>query len=226
MRNKILILLSLCFISCKTDIHKNDIKEKTNVTEVVKDTIFVDDRGDTIKLQTYKLKNDYKLIIFPAWNENEKVLNFRLIHNKSDNTYLLNDTFKSSYFKKFKEIDFNNYFALHSNGGGTSHFYFWLYDKESGKEVLKGIEIYFDLINDLIIYEDEDDDYKIFVYDVNTKIKTLVKIPDAIYDKYICTHSSYSENTLIIRGITNDFYYLGFKCCDPLKVNFKVKKVR
>ncbi|MFC6265323.1 hypothetical protein ACFQFA_16810 [Flavobacterium panici] len=221
MKNKILIILLLCFISCKMDNHKpaevRKIKKST-------DTIFLNEQGDTIKTQTAYLKNNYKLIIFPAIDKNEEVINFRLINGKKDNTYLLVDTFIENYRPYYEGVDFKNYFALHSNGGGTSNFYFWLYDKETGNEVLNGITGDFDLKNELILYTDEDDEYNLFIYDVNTKIKTLINLPYELMDKQKCTKYNNSPKTLYIRRVTNEYYYLAFEICKPLLVEFKVKK--
>ena len=226
MKNKILIILLLCFISCKMDNSKFP-KEKEKIKKII-DTTFFDDRGDTIETQTAYLKNNYKLIIFPTLDENnEDVINFRLINGKKDNTYLLVETFKANYRPYYEEVDFQNYFALHSNGGGTSHFYFWLYDKETGNEVLTGITGNFDLKNELILYTDEDDDYNLFIYDVNTKVKTFIDLPYDLMDKQECTKYNNSPKTLYIRRVTKEYYYLAFRICEPEKlVEFKVKKAK
>lgn len=221
MKNKILIILLLCFISCKMDNRKLPKEEKKTI-----DTIFFDDRGDTIQTQTTYLKNNYKLIIFPARYKNEGIINFRLINGKKDNTYLLVETFIANYRPYYEGIDFQNYFALHSNGGGTSNFYFWLYDKETGNQVLRGITGDFDLKNELILYTDEDDEYKIFIYDVNTKVKTLIDLPYELMDKQECTKYNNSSKTLYIKRVTKEYYYLAFEICEPLLVEFRVKKAK
>lgn len=223
MKNKILIILLLCFISCKMDNRKSS-KEEKKIKKII-DTVFFNDRGDTIETQTAYLKNNYKLIIFPALDKkNEGVINFRLVNGKKDNTYLLVESFIANYCPYYEGIDFQNYFALHSNGGGTSNFYFWLYDKETGNEVLTGITGNFDLKNELILYTDKDDEYKIFIYDVNTKVKTFIDLPYELMDKHECTQYNNSPKTLYIKQVTKEYYYLAFSICEPLLVEFRVKK--
>ncbi|KQO32818.1 hypothetical protein ASF10_20410 [Flavobacterium sp. Leaf82] len=225
MRNQILIpALLFCFISCNKGADKTNLK--TEKAQIIKKTVFIDEMGDTIKSYSFDLKKNYKLIIFPAIDNNKEIINFRLINGKRDNTYLLVDTFQANYMRHFNKIDFTNYFALQGNGGGTSHFYFWLYDKESGNEVLRGIERDFDLKKELILYVDEDDEYKTFIYDVNTKIKTLVDIPLKFLNRQECTKYNDSEKTLYIKRVTSKYYYLGFKCCEPLSVQFRIKKAK
>ncbi|MFD1604845.1 hypothetical protein ACFSJW_06030 [Flavobacterium artemisiae] len=182
-------------------------------------------KGDTIETQSAFLKNNYKLIIFPALNKkNEGVINFRLIHNNKENTQLLVDTFIANYRPYYEGVDFQNYFTLQSNGGGTSNYYFWLYEKETGNEILTGICGDFDLKNELILYTDEDNGYNKYIYDVNTKVKTLIELPYELMDKHECTKYNNSPKTLYIKKVTKEYYYLAFEICEPLLVQFKVKK--
>nr|WP_315222329.1 hypothetical protein [uncultured Flavobacterium sp.] len=225
MKYRILILLLIGFISCKMDNGKSIKEEKK--TNKSRDTVFFDEHGDTIKSQTAYLKNNYKLIIFPALDKkNEGVINFRLINGKKDNTYLLASTFIANYRPYYKEVDFQNYFALHSNGGGTSNSYFWLYDKETGNEVLTysyfKIQLDFDLKNELILYIDDDDNT--YIYDVNTKIKTLIAIPSDLMDKQECTKYNDAYKSIYIKRISKEYYYLGFRYCEPSSLEFRVKK--
>ncbi|MBE8725795.1 hypothetical protein C4F50_12655 [Flavobacterium sp. KB82] len=207
------------------DNTKSVKKEKHTKKSI--DTVFFDEKGDTIKSQTASLKNNYKLIIFPALDKNKEVINFRLINGKQDKTFLLADTFIANYRPYYEGIDFENYFALHSNGGGTSNYYFWLYDKQTGDEVLTDgsfkIQLDFDLKNELILYIDEDNDYNLFVYDVNRKTKTLVDIPKSFTDKQECTRNDYFEKTSYIKRVTADYYFIAFKNCSS-SIEFRVKK--
>ena len=222
MKNKILILLLICFISCKTDNRKFTNEEKQTKRSI--DSVFFDDKGDTIKQQIANLKNNYNLIIFPALDKkNEGIINLRLINGKKDNTYVLVETFQANHRPYYEGVDFQNYFALHSNGGGTSKSYFWLYEKETGKEVFTGIGIDFDLKNELILYVDEDDNYNEFIYDVNKKTKTLIDIPKSFADKHECTRNDYFEKTSYIKRVAEKYYFIAFRDC-PSTVEFKVKK--
>lgn len=223
MKNKILIILLICFISCKTDPNKITNKKKSE-KQVSVDTAFIDEHtGDTIVADTFHLKNNYKLIIFPALDKGKKVINFRIVKEKKDNTYLLTDTFDSPYIPIYQGNDFKKYFVLHASFG-THNSYFWLYDKETGEEVFTGIGMDFDLKNELILYADKDDDYKFFIYDVNSKAKTLITIPSDLMDKQECTKYNDSYKTIYIKSVSKEYYYLGFRYC-PSKIEFKVKKV-
>lgn len=207
--------------------NRKSSKEEKKIKKPIDTVFFYKGGHDTIETQTAYLKNNYKLIIFPALDKNEEVINFRLINGKKDNTYVLVETFQANYRPYYEEVDFQNYFALHSNGGGTSKSYFWLYDKETGNAVLRGIWGDFDLKNELILYTDEDDKYNIFIYDVNTKVKTLVDLPYELMDKHECTQYNNSDETLYIRRVTKEYYYVAFKICEPEElVEFKVKKAK
>lgn len=222
MKYKFLILLLIGFTSCKMDNRKS-IKEEKKINQSI-DTIFFDEQGDTIKSQTAYIKNNYKLIIFPALDKkNEGVINFRLINGKKDNTYLLASTFIANYRPYYEGVDFQNYFALHSNGGGTSNSYFWLYDKRTGNEVLTGIRGDFDLKNEVILYTDENNDYKKIIYDIKTKAKTIVDIPKSFTDKQECTRNDYFEKSSYVKRVTDKYYFIAFKDC-PSTIEFIVKK--
>lgn len=223
MKNKILILLLICFISCKMDNRKSSNEEKETRKSI--NTVFFDEKGDTIQLQTSRLKNNYKLIIFPTLDKNKEVIKFRLINGKKDNTYLLVETFTANHRPYYEGVDFQNYFTLHSNGGGTNKSYFWLYDKQTGNEVLTGIRGDFDLKNELILYTGEDNEYKKFIYDVNTKVKTLVDIPKSFADKEECTRNDYFEKSSYIKRVTDKYYFIAFKDC-PSKIEFRVKRAK
>ncbi|MET3027125.1 hypothetical protein ABXT06_10635 [Flavobacterium sp. UW10123] len=220
MKNIILIILLISFFSCKTDNRKFSNEEKETKKSI--DTVFFDDRGDTIKSQTYYLKNNYKLIIFPTLDKNEEVIKFRLINGKKDNTYVLVETFQANHRQYYEGVDLQNYFALHANLGTHNH-YFWLYEKETGKEIFTGIGRDFDLKNELVLYVDEDNNYNEFIYDVNTKLKTLVDIPKSFADKQECTRNDYFEKSSYIKRVTDKYYFIAFEDC-PSTVEFKVKK--
>ncbi|WP_337966803.1 hypothetical protein [uncultured Flavobacterium sp.] len=222
MKNKLLILLLICFISCKTEPNKINNKKK-NVKQVSIDSVFIDEHtGGIIVADTFHLKNNYTLITFPALDKGKKVINFRLIKEKKDNTYLLTNSFESPNIPIYKGNDFKKYFVLHASFG-THNFYFWLYDKETGEEVFTAIGMDFDLKNELILYSDEDDDYKFFIYDVNSKVKTFIDIPYDLMGKHECTSYNDSYKTIYIKRVTDKYYYLGFRDC-PSKIEFKVKK--
>lgn len=224
MKNKILIILLICFISCKTEPDKTN-NTKKNVNQVSVDTAFIDEHtGDAIVADTFHLKNNYKLITFPALDKGKKVINFRLIKGKKDNTYLLTDSFESPTIPIYDGKDFKKYFALHATFG-THNSYFWLYDKETGEDFFTGIGMDFDLKNELILYADEDDDYKFFIYDVNSKAKTFIDIPYELMGKHECTSYNDSYKTIYIKRASNEYYYLGFRDC-PSKIEFKIKKVK
>jgi hypothetical protein len=222
MKNKILIILLICFISCKTDNKKSQKVEEKKIIKSI-DTVFFNEKGDTIKSQISYLKNNYKLIIFPTLDKNEQVIKYRLINKKKDNIYVLVETFQANHQPYYEGVDFQNYFALYSNGGGKSKSYFWLYNKETGNEILTGISGDFDLKNELILYTDEDNGYQKFIYDVNTKSKTLVDIPKSFADEHECTRNDYFEKSSYIKRVTDKYYFIAFKDCSPM-VEFKVKK--
>ncbi|WP_141248440.1 hypothetical protein [Flavobacterium sp. ACN6] len=90
-------------------------------------------------------------------------------------------------------------------------------------KVFRGIRRDYDLKNELILYVDEDDNYNEFVYDVNTRTKTLVDIPKSFADKQKCTRNDYFGKTSYIKRVTNKYYFIAFEDC-PSTVLFKVKK--
>ena len=227
MKNQILLILLICFIGCRTDNNKPNKQEEKKIKKQNK-SVFFDDHGDTIKPQTFYLKNNYKLFIFPSKDSIGKndILNYKIISKNFEKPFLLSEDLTQNHILYYEGIDFQNYFALHSNSG-TKNYYFWLYDKHSGQEVLTDsyfkIQLDFDLKNELILYTDEDNGYKKFIYDIKTKTKTLVDIPKSFTDKQECTRNDYFEKSSYIKRVSDKYYFIAFKDC-PLAVEFKVKK--
>ncbi|MBF7093522.1 hypothetical protein IUY40_18475 [Flavobacterium sp. ALJ2] len=75
------------------------------------------------------------------------------------------------------------------------------------------------------MYTDEDNEYKKFIYDVNTKVKTLVDIPKSFSDKEECTRNDYFEKSSYIKRVTDKYYFIAFKDC-PSKIEFRVKRAK
>lgn len=210
------------------DNSKSHKEEEKKIKKSSK-SIFFDDHGDTIKPQTFYLKNNYKLFIFPSKDSIGKndILNYEIISKNLKKTFLLSDDLTQNHILHYDGIDFQNYFTLHSNGG-TKNYYFWLYDKHSGQEALTDsyfkIQRDFDLKNELILYEDEDNDYNLFIYDVNTKAKTLIEIPSELIGKDECTKYNDFYKSVYIKRVTKKYYYLGFRSCEPSRIEFRIKK--
>lgn len=233
-------ILFICTLGCNKTTTREDLNKsiqkpivsKNSESDSIINPIFkYEDNGNIIKADTFKLKNSYTLIIYPTKDSVEKcgVINYRIISKKNDKSFLLSDNLKENYIPYFKNIDFQNYFALHSNGGGTSNLYFWLYDKRTGLEVLTDsnfkIQLDFDLKNELILYTDEDNEYKKFIYDIKTKVKTFVDIPQSFTDKQECTRNNYFEKTSYIKRVTDKYYFIAFRDC-PSKIEFRVKRAK
>ncbi len=97
MKKLMLFILILVFFSCKKTEEKR--KSTTNITkDTVQNKILINSFGnqmfayqnpnETIKIDTFNLKNNYKLIIFPSRSKGKNSLNYRLIGAKSDTKFL------------------------------------------------------------------------------------------------------------------------------------------
>ena len=208
------IILILALTGC---VKKQSLN--VDLTGVV-ETVFMYDDGDTIKSKVYTLKNDYQLIVFPRKGKQGNELCFMLCGKNIDK--IIYTDFISSY--KYTaycntHFDFMNYVAISKSGGSNN--YFFLFDKRTGKECLYGLDISSDLENELIIYADEDNDYKKYVYDVNSKAKTWINI-DAIDNKDRCMEVNEVWKTLYIKRKTDKYYYIGVGLCDE-SLEYKIQ---
>lgn len=223
----IFIFLFLLLFGC------NKISKSNNKTQEIiidslsfkkisnKKVFFYDDSQDTVNTITYQLKNNFNLISYPAKEQENNEIKFRLIGNSID-TIIMNDPIANrKYTNYFDNTDFKNYFAIKKSGGSNVHF--WLFDKKTGKEFFDGIQVQFDIKNDIIIYANENDGYKLYLYDINLKRKISIAIPYKQIAKYDCVKYNDLWKSIYLKEKTNSFYSLGFKVCDTI-VTFKLMR--
>lgn len=253
-KTTIILVFFVIFISCKRDVihaknevFKDTIKELPLRKDDFGNPIFsyknhlIDDAGnnfeeygDEIKADTIKLKNNYTLIIFPTRVRGKDSLNYRLIGNKVDTIfekYEIDSENQMPYY--VEDVDFRYYFTLQYSLN-THSIYFMLYDKRSGKAVflnnyVSNVLRKVDLKKELLIFEDEDNNDKKYIYDVNTKTKTFIDV-DKLSTKgknnnYSVRCDLWQNNwsALYVKRISNGYYYLGgLSDCEPNK-EFKLK---
>src|SRR5688572_5834845 len=103
---KYLILIFVCLSSCKESNHKKNL--------------FLEKKDDSVKSSTiFKLKGNYKLIIYYSKEENEEYLNYSLNRNGIDTVIVYGDPDNTKYNYRYKNIDFDDSFVLSQSGGGN-----------------------------------------------------------------------------------------------------------
>lgn len=249
-----ILVFFMIFISCKrevihskNEVFKDTIKELPLRKDDFGNPIFsyknhlIDDAGnnfeeygDEIKADTIKLKNNYTLIIFPTRVRGKDSLNYRLIGKKTDTIfekYEIDSENQMPYY--VEDVDFRDCFALQYSLN-THSIYFMLYDKRSGKAVFSNNYVSnalrkVDLKKELLIFEDEDNNYKKYIYDVNTKTKTFIDVTKLgsvdKSDSYRSRCDLWQNNwsSLYVKKINKGYYYLGgLSYCKPNK-EFKIK---
>lgn len=228
MKNIIQILVVIFLITSCSKLLK---KDKTNQTVTINQNskpqkqsnnrIFLyDESSDTIKIDTFFLKNNFKLVVFPNnIEENDSRINFNFL-GKDIDTIIMSDiisTRKNTVY--FDGSDFSNFFAIKQNGGANINFF--LFNKKKRNKRLIGLEVKFDLKNELIIYKDEK--YNLFLFDCKSNKNIPIDIPYNELKKYDCMKYGNIESEINIKKISNHFYYFGFNLCDST-VTFKIKK--
>lgn len=217
----VLFLMSSCGRLLKDNksqtVIVNDAEPKVQLNSGV---FLYDESNDTIRTDTFRLKNNYKLIVFPSKNkDNDKYIYFNFL-GKGVDTIIMSDvisTKKNSVY--FDNSDFDNFFAIKQNGG--SSIFFFLFDKEKHRQCLNGLQVEFDLINELIIFKD--DKYNLYLFDCKSEKKIPINIPFNKLKKYDCIKYGNIENEINIKRVSRNYYYFGFDICDSI-VSFRVKK--
>jgi hypothetical protein len=199
--------------------------------------------GEEIEPDTIKLKNNYILIIFPTRVRGKDSLNYRLVGNKIDTIFqkieLDDEKYTPNYYEYpiyttgnkiiRKKADFYDFFILNFRLSDCNHF--MLYDKRSGKAVFSNDNDLrnFDLKKELLIFDDWDDNYKKYIYDVNTKTKTFIDVKKLSSigksENYRTRCDMWQDNwrSLYVKRVSNGYYYLGgLSDCNPNK-EFKLK---
>jgi hypothetical protein len=237
MKELMLFILILVFFSCKnieerrkstTNIAKDTVEKKMKIDSLGNPVFAYQNSNETIKIDTFKLKNNYKLIIFPRRLKGKDSLYYRLIGTKTDTILLkLEVESRKNMPYYYDNLDFENYMFFQYTQG-TSHNYFLIYNKQTGKPILNNnnghfILKSFDLKYELIIYDDEQDNYKKYIYDVNKNDKVQIN-PNDFKIKEGCASWYNSWDDLKIKRATYNYYFLGgFDSCNP-NAEFKLKK--
>ena len=240
MKKYIIIFVASIFGCRQIEI---DIKKKSTLINIeVGRTLNVDTIGrpifkykndsEIILADTFKLKNNNKLIIFPTRINGKDTLNYRLINEKLDTVFnkfeIDNKVNMPLYYYDIKknDKDFNNYFIL-TYTHNTHENYFILYDKRNCKSEF-GLEMsrfslkWHDLNKDLIIFEDCENNYKKYIYNLNKKNKTLIDPTKFKILVDTCKMFQNNWNKLYVKKISKDYYYLrGLDRCNP-KTEFKL----
>lgn len=180
---------------------------------------------DTLFTDTFQLKNNYQLILFPAadgYSKNGRICYghyARLIGDSIDEVILSSyGTEPSKYWLRYDSIDFDNSFAIEYSGGGNYALYINLFDKTTGELMLAGHAGTHDVKNGLIIYlDDEDEEGNVFLYDVKKDKKIKIETPDNV-----CFASMGYWTGYTITKVTPSMIYLSYDYCDkPLKLKVK-----
>jgi hypothetical protein len=228
MKKLIQILIILFLIkSCSRSL----TKDKTTETAIINDNhkskeqlnneVFLyDESNDTVKKNTFFLKSNFKLIVFPTRNEeNDNQINFALLGKNIDTIikYDVISTKKNTAY--FDGSDFSNFFAIKQSGGANTKF--WLFDKTNHIQSINGLQVKFDLKNELIIYKD--DNYNLFLFDCNSRKNIPINIPFNELKKYDCMKYGNIENEIDIKKVSDHFYYFRFNICDSI-VSFRIRQ--
>lgn len=191
---------------CATETEWHNIKD-INYEE----SFFDEEEQYVFEVKSYKLKNDYTLIIRPCiknWNKGQEIYTERyLIKNQAliklpfeDNIQKLNGAKK--YLFRYEGIDFNDYFCLTCFEG---YNYYYLFNKATGNFEFKFIKGTVDLKYEIIIFFDENNE-EMILYDLNTQKKYNL-------DNYIM-YGKYGSNTywedFKILKVTNSYYQVQY----------------
>ncbi len=158
--------------------------EGMNVSKPVDFAVTLD--GDTVWTQTFNLKNGYTLTFFITQTEGQMCISggqtypcrgdqhARLTGNGIDTVVMSIGIMQSKYLLRFDNIDFDNYFVLENSGGGNFSLYTNVFEKCTGNLVLEGRAGTYDTTNDLIIFQDDENNDAVMLYDLKRNKKTEI----------------------------------------------------
>lgn len=191
---------------------------------------------DTLFADTFQLKNNYQLILFPSpdgYTGNHRIHYghyARLIGDGIDS--IITNSFgtePSKYWLIYDSIDFEDSFAIQYSGGGNFALYIELFEKKTGKQLICAHSGSYDIENGLILYLDEETDREdkegmkevdsgVIIYDVRKKEKIRFNTP---YNP--CFGGMGFWTCYTITKVTPSTIYLRYDCCDK-QVTIKVKR--
>jgi len=208
------------------------------------DYVVFPDSEDTLFTETFQLKNNYQLILFPeadGYSGNNRIHygHYARLVGEGIDSIITNSygTEPSKYWLRYDNIDFDDSFAVEYSGGGNYALYIELFEKKTGKRLIYGHSGTYDVKNGLILYLDEDEnneetvdvddseniderkefDSGVVLYDVYKNKKIRFKTP---YEPCFGNMGFWACYT--ITKVTPSTVYLQYDCCDkPITINVK-----
>jgi|GEM_PF-7047382 len=134
--------------------------------------------NDTLFAETFSLKNNYKLFLYPSGNELSYTHNARLKGNGIDTVLLSVEVDGDARFwLQYDSIDFDNYLGL-----SYDFLKLVLFEKETGKKIIDDVFLStYDLKNQLLLFveknENEDRRFTNILYDIQKNKSYILDTP-------------------------------------------------
>jgi len=192
---------------------------------------------DTLFADTFRLKNNYQLILFPAadgYTGNKRIHygHYARLVGEGIDSIITNSygTEPSKYWLRYDSIDFGDSFAIEHSGGGNYALYIELFEKKTGKRLIYGHSGTYDMKNGLILYLDDEEE-EVEDKDEKKEVDSGVTIYDVQKNKKIKFNTPYNPcfggmgfwTCYTITKVTSTTIYLRYDCCDK-PVTIKVKR--
>lgn len=171
---------------------KNATAEEIGIREDTAETVRLVEfavtlEGDTVRTETFNLKNGYTLTFLLTKTEGQicsgggktypcpSDQNARLTGKDIDTIVMSVGISQLKYLLRFDNIDFDDYFAIENSGGGNFSLYTNVFDKHSGKLILEGHAGTYDTRNDLVLFQDDENNGAVMLYDLKRNKKTEIQ---------------------------------------------------
>lgn len=192
---------------------------------------------DTLFADTFQLKNNYQLILFPApdgYMGNKRIHygHYARLVGEGIDSVITNSygTEPSKYWLRYNNIDFDESFAIEYSGGGNYALYIELFEKKTGKRLIYGHSGTYDVKNGLILYMDDEEE-QAEDKDGKKEVDSGMTIYDVQKNKKIKFNTPYNPcfggmgfwTCYTITKVTPTTIYLRYDCCDE-PVTIKVKR--
>lgn len=183
---------------------------------------------DTVYARTYDLKGGYQLKMYPViyniddYKKNEATGHeARLIGPGIDTIVGSAPAYQSKMLLRYDSIDFDDCFVIEYSGGGSTSLYVDVIEKKTGRKIIdeQGAATY-DLVNQLIVYQDYDETGEMRTYDTKNKNTYTIEEP---YDP--CYGGMGVRFGWDIVKVTASYFYLTHPCNEDAGVKYvKVKR--
>jgi hypothetical protein len=183
----------------------NELEQETAQLKANFETLIQDLYVDSMKQKEIKLSRGYSVLFYPQREYHNGVLSIYTTYwlRGEAGEWPLKD---GDAWYRDEIVDMNDFFFMFGVQGKPIEFF--LYEKRTGSLCLHASALKLNREQEAFVYFNyPEGDYKYYIYDIKTRVKTLLQLPDPERYPWVMYNNAYES--VFIKDVRNGYYVLG-----------------